>query len=137
MEAKWFLGGQAVLLFGWKTIKHLATHNNYKNDERERRYIYIYIYREREREREWGLGHLGKTQKSGKNSQPRVTYFHNLDQTTTSFLFKNFSDEVRTAELWKTFSWFGRVGEVFIPKKLNRWGRRFGFAKFIDVENVE
>jgi len=28
------------------------------------------------------------------------------------------------------------VKEVFISRKLNRWGRRFGFVKFFEVDNV-
>lgn len=30
---------------------------------------------------------------------------------------------------------FGRVVEVFIPNKLDRWGLRFGFVKFRDVSD--
>jgi hypothetical protein len=39
--------------------------------------------------------------------------------------------------LWKVFARYGRVGEVFIPKKLDKWGGRFGFVKFMEVKNVE
>jgi len=28
------------------------------------------------------------------------------------------------------------VEEVFISRKLNRWGNRFGFVRFCDVKNV-
>jgi len=28
------------------------------------------------------------------------------------------------------------VKEVFISRRVNRWGRRFGFVRFFDVENV-
>ena len=91
-----------------------------------------------ERERVEGIGtSWANTKESGKNSQLRVTYFLHLDQTTTSFFFTNFSDEVQLVELWKKFPRFGRMGKVFIPKKNNRYGRSFCFAKFKDVENVE
>jgi len=29
------------------------------------------------------------------------------------------------------------VEEVFISKKLNRWGNRFGFVRFCDVKKLE
>jgi len=40
-------------------------------------------------------------------------------------------------DMWKLFSKFGKVGEVFIPKKLDKWGRRFAFVKFREVSWVE
>ncbi|MCI18892.1 endonuclease/exonuclease/phosphatase family protein, partial [Trifolium medium] len=39
--------------------------------------------------------------------------------------------------LWKVFARYGRVGEVYVPNKVDRWGRRFGFTKFLEVQNVE
>ncbi|MCI19841.1 RNA recognition motif, partial [Trifolium medium] len=37
----------------------------------------------------------------------------------------------------KVFAKFGRVGEVYIPNKVDKWGRRFGFVKFLEVKNAE
>jgi RNA recognition motif-containing protein len=36
----------------------------------------------------------------------------------------------------KFFLKFGRVGEIYIPKKLDNRGRRFGFVKFKEVKDV-
>jgi len=36
----------------------------------------------------------------------------------------------------KIFQRWGRVEEVFISGKLNRWGNRFGFVRFCDVKNI-
>jgi len=36
----------------------------------------------------------------------------------------------------KIFERRGRVEEVFISGKLNRWGNRFGFVRFCDVKNI-
>jgi RNA recognition motif-containing protein len=47
----------------------------------------------------------------------------------------NFNEDVDRGVLWQIFAKFGLVGEVFIPNKLNKWGRRFGFVKFKDVED--
>ncbi|GAU13739.1 hypothetical protein TSUD_348430 [Trifolium subterraneum] len=38
--------------------------------------------------------------------------------------------------MWKLFLKFGRVGEVYIPKKLDKRGSRFGFVKFKEMEDV-
>jgi hypothetical protein len=32
---------------------------------------------------------------------------------------------------------YGRVGEVYIPKKLDKRGHLFGFVKFKEVKEVE
>jgi len=36
-------------------------------------------------------------------------------------------------DLRRLFVSFGKVEEVFIPNKLDRWGKRFGFVKFKEV----
>ncbi|GAU20806.1 hypothetical protein TSUD_132910 [Trifolium subterraneum] len=56
---------------------------------------------------------------------------------TTSFFITNFPMEASTEDLNQLFVKFGRVGEVYVPKKLDIKGRRFGFVKFKDVTNVE
>jgi hypothetical protein len=64
-------------------------------------------------------------------------FFHHLDKVATSFFISNFPDAATTGELWKLFQKFGRVGEVYIPKKVDKKGRRFGFVKFKEVNDVE
>jgi hypothetical protein len=64
-------------------------------------------------------------------------YVKKLDRESTSFFFTNFPEETLAVDLWKIFVKFGRVGEVFIPKKLNRWGERFGFVKYMEAKDVE
>jgi hypothetical protein len=63
-------------------------------------------------------------------------YVHRLDQVATSFFFTNFSEEIKVVDLWPKFSRFGRVGEVYIPNKLDKQGRRFGFVKYRDVKDA-
>ncbi|XP_052623626.1 uncharacterized protein LOC128128921 [Lactuca sativa] len=40
------------------------------------------------------------------------------------------------AALWRTFSRYGAVVDVYIAKKLNRLKKRFGFARFLRVQDV-
>jgi RNA recognition motif-containing protein len=63
-------------------------------------------------------------------------YVHRLDQSATSFFFTNFPVETKAVDLWPKFAHFGRVGEVYIPNKLDKQGRRFGFVKYRDVKDV-
>jgi hypothetical protein len=74
---------------------------------------------------------------SGLSAPGRRIAFHHLDSTTTPFFFTNFPEEAKTSDLRKLFAEFGLVEEVFVPKKLDRWGKKFGFVKFKQVEDVE
>ncbi|MCI48281.1 RNA recognition motif, partial [Trifolium medium] len=40
-------------------------------------------------------------------------------------------------DLWKIFGHYGSVGDVYIPKKVDKWGKRFAFVKFKGVKEVE
>jgi hypothetical protein len=79
----------------------------------------------------------GGSARANTNSGKRKGFFHHLDKVTTPFFFTNFPDSTTTGELWKIFLQYGRVGEVYIPKKLDRRGRRFGFVKFKEVTDEE
>ncbi|KAK2430143.1 hypothetical protein P8452_43597 [Trifolium repens] len=71
------------------------------------------------------------------NSVNKKAFFLHLDKVTTSFFCTNFPDEATTGDLWKIFQGFGKVGEVYIPKKKDKKGKRFGFVKFKEVDDVE
>lgn len=78
-----------------------------------------------------------KREREGIDQRQHKSYFHGLDKIATSFFITDFPPEVNSGELWKTFAKYGKVGEVYIPKKLTKWGKRFGFVKFKEVVNVE
>ncbi|MCI28503.1 RNA-binding protein 25-like, partial [Trifolium medium] len=69
-------------------------------------------------------------------SHHRKGFVHKLDQETTSFFFTNFPEDVNVMDLWAKFARYGRIGEVYIPKKLDKQGRRFGFVKFREVRDA-
>ncbi|MCI22421.1 RNA-binding protein 25-like, partial [Trifolium medium] len=69
--------------------------------------------------------------------QRRKGFVHRLDQETTSFFFTNFPEDAKVTELWSKFARHGRVGEVYVPKKLDKQGRRFGFVKFKEDNREE
>jgi hypothetical protein len=65
------------------------------------------------------------------------SFVRKLNREATSFFFTQFSEDTLVVDLWRVFAKFGRVGEVYVPKKLDKWGRRFGFVKYLEVKNVE
>jgi RNA recognition motif-containing protein len=71
------------------------------------------------------------------NNRKPNGYFHNLDQSAVSFYVTNFPDDCGSNDLRKMFAEFGVVGDVFIPKKVYKWGKRFAFVKFLKVKVVE
>ena len=64
----------------------------------------------------------------GRKQQPSLLY--------STFFFSNFPGSRGEIDMFKMFQRWARVKEVCIVRKLNRWGRRFGFVSFLDVENV-
>jgi hypothetical protein len=79
----------------------------------------------------------GKGGSSRSSSEKGKGFFHHLDKITTSFFITNFPTDATSEDLWKLFLKYGNVGEVYIPKKLDKRGRRFGFVKFKEVKEVE
>ncbi|CAJ2656659.1 unnamed protein product [Trifolium pratense] len=63
-------------------------------------------------------------------------YVHNVDQNSVSFFVTNFPEDCSIEDLWKVFARYGRVGDVFIPSKVDKWGKRFAFVKFREVKEV-
>jgi len=74
---------------------------------------------------------------SGTVASGRRVSFKYLDNITTSFFFTKFPDDTKHSALCKLFACYGHVAEVFVPKKLDRWGRKFCFVKFKDVRVLE
>jgi hypothetical protein len=64
-------------------------------------------------------------------------FVNRLTKETTSFFFTNYPVDTPVMDLWKMFARFGRVGEVYIPQKLDKQGHKFGFVKFKEVQDVE
>jgi len=55
----------------------------------------------------------------------------------TSFYFTHFTDEVNEVTLWENFKIWGDVREVYITKRRNKDGRRYGFVRFKGVSDVK
>ncbi|CAJ2675194.1 unnamed protein product [Trifolium pratense] len=53
-----------------------------------------------------------------------------------SFFITNIPDDANSAKLWGVFAKFGRVGDVYIPKKVDKRGKRFGFVNFKVMEDL-
>jgi RNA recognition motif-containing protein len=88
----------------------------------------------REKEEREGVG-IGGLPRAHADRKKEI--IHNIDQTTTSFYFTNFPDDLKAVDLWGTFAKYGQVGDVYIPNKVDKRGKRFGFVKFKNVTDIE
>jgi hypothetical protein len=79
-----------------------------------------------------GIGGLSRA-----HSDRKKEIIHNMDQITTSFYFTNFPDDLKALDLWETFAKYGHVGDVYIPNKVDKRGKRFGFVKFKNVTDID
>lgn len=78
-----------------------------------------------------------KNERVAREQRNRSRYYLSVYRIATTFYITDFPLEVKTGDLWVTFAKYGRVGEVFIPKKLTKWGKRFGFVNFKEVTDAE
>ncbi|GJW22321.1 nucleotide-binding alpha-beta plait domain-containing protein [Tanacetum coccineum] len=60
-----------------------------------------------------------------------------VDRISTSVYVTNFSDNVSAKELFLACKQYGHVVDSYIPVKKSKYGKRFGFFKFINVFNEE
>lgn len=104
--------------------------------------------RERDREGEWTFVRSRKRKATrpgvsnfDKDRLPPTRFFVNntnmqINKTgAVSFFFTNFPDDWDEQALWEMFLRWGKTVDVFIPKKRDKGGRRFGFVRFINVQN--
>lgn len=69
------------------------------------------------------------------NKHYRLNWRNNAD--ITSFYFTHFPDEANEELLWRHFKNWGDVREVYIAKRLNKDGRRYGFMRFKGVSDAK
>jgi len=63
-------------------------------------------------------------------------YCIHISNNSTTFFFSNFPGDYGEKDMLKIFQRWARVKDVFISRRLNKWGRRFGFVSLFDVKNV-
>jgi len=80
-----------------------------------------------------GKGHTN----SSTEAQRRCVSFKHLDSNTISFFFISFPENATNTDLKRLFACYSQVEEVFVPQKLDKWGRKFGFVKFREVGDLE
>ncbi|GKV14959.1 hypothetical protein SLEP1_g25757 [Rubroshorea leprosula] len=73
----------------------------------------------------------------GWKSSIREMYNRGLYKQATPYYFTNFPKDWSYAEMWMTFSKFGRVFDIYSPSRRSKKGYRFGFVRFLDVKNTK
>ncbi|KAJ9547472.1 hypothetical protein OSB04_020015 [Centaurea solstitialis] len=57
----------------------------------------------------------------------------NLRGQARTFFFTNFPEEESERSLWQVFKKQGELVDLYLARKRNGWGRRFGFVRFVKV----
>ncbi|PWA92948.1 hypothetical protein CTI12_AA076220 [Artemisia annua] len=58
-------------------------------------------------------------------------------QNVVNFFFTNFPPEWSKVNMYELFSEVGEIAEVYIARKVSKAGKRFGFARFFRVGNIQ
>lgn len=77
----------------------------------------------------------GQLEAGGRSIQLSRNWRH--EANITSFYFTHFPVEANEKLLWWHFKKWGDVREVYIAKRLNKEGRRYGFVRFKDVKDAK
>ncbi|MCH83788.1 RNA recognition motif, partial [Trifolium medium] len=72
-----------------------------------------------------------------QKSYPERLGFNDRDGRRTTYFVTNFPDSVNVADLWSSLTRHWKVGEIYIPVKRDKYGKRFAFVRFEDVNDVE
>ncbi|GLT82978.1 hypothetical protein SLE2022_012940 [Rubroshorea leprosula] len=75
----------------------------------------------------WRQGHNWRRGDSRNRTQGQVE----------SFFIYNFPEEWDAKALWYQYQKYGKVVDVVIPSKRDRWGKRFGFVRMLGVQDVK
>jgi len=88
----------------------------------------------------WGVDRNSKVFSFDGQGEQRSRRKPNLQPSkaskSTTFFFSNFPNGFGEKDMLKIFQRWARVQDVFISRRLNKWGKRFGFVRLFDVKNV-
>src|ERR1044072_1079560 len=94
----------------------------------------------RERRESDGAVPPGKVDALPREEMPSKGLFKSQDQGQKrqrkgliSFYFSGVPESHADRDMWKIFQRWGRVWDVYTPRRLNRQGERFGFVRFLEV----
>ncbi|KAI3813764.1 hypothetical protein L1987_18497 [Smallanthus sonchifolius] len=59
-----------------------------------------------------------------------------LEQVSSSVFVTNIPLDATVRDVWKTCYHWGKVSNIYIAKRLSRSVYRFGFARFLDVDDL-
>ncbi|GKV51081.1 hypothetical protein SLEP1_g57759 [Rubroshorea leprosula] len=82
----------------------------------------------------------GHRQRQGYRQRQRhrnseAGYNNQFSGWSTTFFFYNFPEELEAKFLWNSFQMYGKVVDVYLPRKRDKRGKRFGFVRMIGVNN--
>jgi len=77
-------------------------------------------------------GEKGESSKGGIHE-----YVNEVQNEAITFFFTNYPENFKVVDLLKVMQCWGKVVDVYIPLERDRNGRKFGFVRFKEVQNVQ
>lgn len=112
--------------------------------ERETRQLLKENVRERDCEdthtgdSDWQVVRGRKTEQGRKRTDVARNYqFYPKEAVRTSYFFTNFPDNFHAKQMLAAFLKYGDFEVVVIPSKRDKLGKRFGFAREVNVEDPD
>ncbi|KAF1870740.1 hypothetical protein Lal_00026511 [Lupinus albus] len=81
------------------------------------------------RREQYGRGQQRESGHSGSFNQQQIF------KASTTFFFTNFPPDHDSKEMWEIFSKWGKVVDVVIPSRVDKYGKIFGFVRFLNISN--
>ncbi|KAF1893040.1 hypothetical protein Lal_00024162 [Lupinus albus] len=101
--------------------------------------------KERGRERVRGREHVrrasstsrGLAKRKGGSSFSGTHSSKPFFQNSMSFFLTNFPTDFGAKEMWEIFNKWGKCVDVVIPSRKDKYGKKFGFARFLNVQDIK
>ncbi|CAL0306408.1 unnamed protein product [Lupinus luteus] len=77
----------------------------------------------------------GHRKHSNTHPHPGISSTRPPLRDSTTFFFTNFPTDHDAKEMWEIFQKWGKVVDVVIPSRLDKYGKKFGFVRFQGVQN--
>ncbi|GKV45950.1 hypothetical protein SLEP1_g52974 [Rubroshorea leprosula] len=62
-------------------------------------------------------------------------YDKGILKQATSFFIANFPESWKIEDMWKEFKKYGRVIQIYVANKKDKWDRKFGFVRYLEIKN--
>ncbi|PWA78585.1 hypothetical protein CTI12_AA213450 [Artemisia annua] len=83
----------------------------------------------------WRIGKHDRSKDGGAGKSIDNPFARSVENVSSSFFITNFPNTLDSKALWTWCMRHGKVVDVYIAKKLSKFGKRFGFIRFMGIKD--